>query len=892
MKKAVPLLCTAAAVFSAAAAELPAGWSRNRWPGYQPYAAMETVEGPIAGQWAIHVSDIQSKHGFGVLSDAKAPATDGDRLRVTFLARGRGAASVGYVSWTAAGEWNQCGPGQSLPVTDDWRLYEAEFLVSDLGHPKKTAAAQLDFGGSQGGELWYSDIRLEVVRKDAAPGSLPEAYEFRDRRVAIHEDFERGVRGGQGMTTDIAPGLLEKTRIGVWRTEGELVLPYRAKATVPKAPDGALSAGARLYALRGTWTTTLAGGGRTLALSVRSEESVGVFDCALRDGAAALGSFRLPRLILPADVRLDVNAAGGWGVDVVSLSDSSVRRFRGKLANPLKETTLSAAWSVAAAAGHRGGVALDELDLSTATLAAKSATAPCKIDRLATFDPAKAGWPLVFADDFDGGEIDWSKWYYPHYAGQHRECVHTDGVGHLVVEARADADGKLVTDGIWTTTALRYGYFEARVKFTRKPGWWAAFWLYGTLNTNPFLDGFEIDVFEDYYMRSSNFLDHNVHVFLGSTLKSWNFRTDLTDDPDGWHVIGCRWTPFEISYYLDGKLMRAKAPHAAYDSVTFDALRHVAGLSPLHAIVSGQIGGSERPEGLADGVRHESYFVDWVRLYAYPQPAEEQPEIRWTRGASESAFAAPGSMLKFSVAAGAKRGRGVSCVYLFDNGFLVDWKTAAPFDFDVRFSEAAYARTAWCRPGRSGRTPAFDVRTHVFVAFVQDEAGNVASTEPVWRIPASLEAHPYGGEAQPVPGVVRALRFDDGGRGVSNYTKEGRNAHWTPARTNECVTAAKSGEVGILYAGDWLNYTVDVAEAGRYRVTAKVGTGIRQRLALKLFVDGLPVGRLPLDSFTEWKCGMRDDLGEATVALPAGRHVLTVGMEGGVTFSELTFEKL
>ena len=66
---------------------------------------------------------------------------------------------------------------------------------------------------------------------------------------------------------------------------------------------------------------------------------------------------------------------------------------------------------------------------------------------------------------------------------------------------------------------------------------------------------------------------------------------------------------------------------------------------------------------------------------------------------------------------------------------------------------------------------------------------------------------------------------------------------------------------------------------------------IRQQAALRFFLDGRPAGRLALDSFTTWRRGDADDCGETSVTLPAGRHVLTVGIEGGVTFRHLEFTR-
>ena len=891
------VLCAlvATGLTAVADADLPKGWFRNRWNGYEPHAKMETTDGPLAGTWAIRVSDIASQHGFGILSERKYPAVEGDRLRVTFYGKGKGEAKISYVSFTAEGKWNQPRGTRGFELTDEWRLYEAEFVVSDKTSKEKTGFVQPSLHGTKDSECWFSDVRADVTRSKIDPVDFPETRELADRKTAFKDDFEKGAKDGEILTTDIAPGLLSKTQVGVYRTDGALTLPYAAKASVPSADDVALSVGSRLYSLKGVYTTHVRVGGRDLSLELKLVKPTKTIEGRLLDAGRDVGSFRMPRRVLPADFRIDLNASGGWGVDVASLSDSSLRHYLGRL-NAAPTGPAAIAWEIVAEPGSNAGVAVDNLEVFSSRVIAKSSAVPYVIERLATFDPVKAGWPLVFEDEFEGNEVDWSKWYFPHYAGQHKDCVHTDGEGHLVVEAKDDGTGKIVTDGIWSTTALEYGYFEARLKFTKVPGWWAAFWLYGGINTNPFIDGFEIDIFEDYYTRPregdsrfTGLLDHNNHVTVGANTKSWNFTTKVPGDFDDWHVIACKWTPFEISYYMDGKLMGAKAGHGAYDSVTFDAIHHFAGITPLHAICSGQVQRREK-KNLANFP--ERYLIDRVRLYAYPQPKDEFPSVRWTRGPAERAIVPEGSMLAFSVDAVAKQGRKVSGVYLFDNGYLIDYKAKPPYDFNVRFSGAAYEHTNYMKPGRSGVKPKFDGYTHVFVAYVQDESGRTSHTEPIWRIPAKVTEAPYEGAAQKIPGTLSPIRFDAGGRGVSVYTKDGVNKHWAPVRRGDTVTAAKSGYVGTLYGGDWLNYTVDVAEAGDYQVKATVGTGVRQYAGLRLFLDGQTLGRLPLDSFNNWKRGETDECGETTVRLPAGRHVLTVGIEGGLTIHAIDFKKL
>lgn len=50
------------------------------------------------------------------------------------------------------------------------------------------------------------------------------------------------------------------------------------------------------------------------------------------------------------------------------------------------------------------------------------------------FDPVVEGWPLVWRDEFDGKEVDWSRWFtFP--PSQPKSYASLDGEGHLLIKA-------------------------------------------------------------------------------------------------------------------------------------------------------------------------------------------------------------------------------------------------------------------------------------------------------------------------------------------------------------------------------------------------------------------------------------------------------------------------
>ncbi|WP_297701119.1 carbohydrate-binding protein [uncultured Fibrobacter sp.] len=143
---------------------------------------------------------------------------------------------------------------------------------------------------------------------------------------------------------------------------------------------------------------------------------------------------------------------------------------------------------------------------------------------------------------------------------------------------------------------------------------------------------------------------------------------------------------------------------------------------------------------------------------------------------------------------------------------------------------------------------------------------------------------PFGGKAVDLPGKIEAENFDVPGSGRENKTysdadsdnhsctDEGKEAECTDYREGTGVDIYKKATgyiVGHNQADEWLEYTVNVKEAGEYTMTASVATG-NSDPGFTLSVDGKVVAEIPV-SGTSW-----DDFKDVTakVELPAGEHIL------------------
>ncbi len=85
---------------------------------------------------------------------------------------------------------------------------------------------------------------------------------------------------------------------------------------------------------------------------------------------------------------------------------------------------------------------------------------------------------------------------------------------------------------------------------------------------------------------------------------------------------------------------------------------------------------------------------------------------------------------------------------------------------------------------------------------------------------------PFNGTPAPIPGQIDAANFDNGGEGISYHDSDSSNAGGQYRQTGVDIEASSEGgfDVGWTTAGEWLNYTVNVASAGTYTVQLRVAS--------------------------------------------------------------------
>jgi len=214
---------------------------------------------------------------------------------------------------------------------------------------------------------------------------------------------------------------------------------------------------------------------------------------------------------------------------------------------------------------------------------------------------------LVWHDEFDGTEIDDTKWMMPD--GVRRDGFWTpraaklNGRGYLLIAALED-------DGDYLSAALRssgrfehsFGYYVARIRLQQQPGHWSAFWLNGP-GTGSIegggRDGTEIDIYEKFDQTMMVF--HNLHWDgYGEHHKHAGSVAYVPGIMKGFHTFGLWWKPDEYVFYIDGK-----------ETWSTDA----GGVCqvPNHVILSNEIG--KQAGDITKAELPDYFVVDYVRVY-------------------------------------------------------------------------------------------------------------------------------------------------------------------------------------------------------------------------------------------------------------------------------------
>jgi beta-glucanase (GH16 family) len=513
-----------------------------------------------------------------------------------------------------------------------------------------------------------------------------------------------------------------------------------------------------------------------------------------------------------------------------------------------------------------------------------------KASLIAAQDP---GLKLVWSDEFNSTTINEKKWIrMPGGSSpvsenkstgikfqRNIDSIALDGKGNLKFKMSRDENGVYVGSAdadFYSRKKFLYGYFEARVQFCKEPGFWSAFWLMNIPHTsggNPFIYGVEIDVYEDFFKtnkpksEAEDTIQHN--MFDWRKGQSWPRVTKVKNWSD-FHTVGVEWTPLEVIYYVDGVETYRTDPNK--QPVSIVPMPVLAGLcwrggvgtqSGVEFAFYGDIRSAKLPDYLT---------VDYVRVYQRPAAYRNVPTIKIKSNAVRGTEKKEGDQIK--ITADLPVGDLGGTVYLFDSGYLIQKTTQRSGVFSITFNQETYQA--------SGPVPLLG--THAFAVITKDANGFMEHSKAIVVEVASKEvSKPYKGTPQSIPGVVRLPFYDEGGKGVAYHDSDKTNALAAKGfRADEGVDT-EGTQIGHIYDGEWLKYTVDVKETGTYTIVAAMGTPAQyfSSQGIRLSVDGILVGEWRLDKPTA-SFGNMARITKKGIRLKKGVRVLKVTALGSV----------
>lgn len=262
--------------------------------------------------------------------------------------------------------------------------------------------------------------------------------------------------------------------------------------------------------------------------------------------------------------------------------------------------------------------------------------------------PEGREWKLVWADEFDGLELDTNKWDYRlnMMGKRHRtwddQGVRLDGQSHAVFSIY-EKDGEICSSQLQTGYNYmdeppkaddndcwdgglhwpigkfkehkflhRYGYYECRCRLQKKEGWWSAFWLQSPVIgccPDAGVAGIEVDIMESFHPgevivhcnHSGGYGPDHVQQSTGSA------PNDLSLEE--WHTFGLLWTPEGYTYYIDG-----------IEDGHIDApVSHIPQFILISTEVNGYRGKGHAATDEARAAVGDTFVVDHVRVFDWKE---------------------------------------------------------------------------------------------------------------------------------------------------------------------------------------------------------------------------------------------------------------------------------
>ncbi|MBE9638466.1 carbohydrate-binding protein [Salipiger mangrovisoli] len=132
--------------------------------------------------------------------------------------------------------------------------------------------------------------------------------------------------------------------------------------------------------------------------------------------------------------------------------------------------------------------------------------------------------------------------------------------------------------------------------------------------------------------------------------------------------------------------------------------------------------------------------------------------------------------------------------------------------------------------------------------------------------------------------TVAAANFDSGGQGVSWNDDPGRDGSHPLRADTDVELVGSTNDIGYIQSGEWVEYTIDVAQAGSYALSVNAKTPIGGNTVTATLDDGTPLAVFALPdsngTSTSFSGTVFAETAATTVTLGAGLQTLRFTFDG------------
>ncbi len=420
----------------------------------------------------------------------------------------------------------------------------------------------------------------------------------------------------------------------------------------------------------------------------------------------------------------------------------------------------------------------------------------------------KADYKLTWADEFDNSVINENTWNTEINPGvvynAHEKQYYTDRNdnsfikdGKLIIRAKKEhyiindyTSARLNTLGNF---GLRYGKIQARIKTASGSGLRCKlFMLPENLEYGAWARSGQIDIMETQgtnpdHAKGGIFHGGQGHYNKYSGREYVSEGTDLSED---YHIYTVEWQPYEIRWFIDGKLYGMQNQWSSFSAdypAPFDKRFYLV----LSVAIDGDTDDSQLPAEMS---------VDWIRAYQI-KGDNQPPQIKITSPATDSTVNTGGLQITIEAS---DADNNLEKVEFYNHNNLLGVATDAPYNY------------TWNVPDGC----------HMLIARAVDNAGFACSDSIEFAAGIGCPPAPYHGNPIDLPGRVEAEDFD---------TSPKEKAYWDTNENNEGGAYRKTGvdiqdcleggyNVGWIEPGEWLEYTVNVQKTGKYDIVCRTGS--------------------------------------------------------------------